>query len=293
MALLSLLLFVRTPPSFSQTSSKIPFEYGEIVFQQNETSANQVFIIGISHRDALTLVNDGSTSKVQADVYRIGDWYIRNTGVELLLPEGFFNVKRPEASNMMAGVSRRVNHTEPWNHKSLDERLSSNDTFVNAEMLLMESHHLRAGQVEDKNLYDAVTRTLMKLMSTDPGCDEYGVIKSEIESLQDRRTAVMLQNIPGIIEDQFRKGYIKTRKAIFTIGISHIPKIIEYLTVNNLAVAAKPASQKNDGREGEADLDEKLGISIVIPRTLLDDQPVMNMIGLHKLVVQSHGGLIQ
>ena len=78
------------PISTAQTNSILPPQYGRVIYQLNEKSPNQVFIIGLSHRDTLTCLNGDNTSKVQAEVYKIGDWLIHNQGLELLLPEGFF-----------------------------------------------------------------------------------------------------------------------------------------------------------------------------------------------------------
>jgi hypothetical protein len=82
--------FFLISPLHAGTILNIPVEYGEVIYRFNEKSPNQVFIIGISHRDALTCLNGDNTSKVQAQIYRIGDWLIHSQGLELLLPEGFF-----------------------------------------------------------------------------------------------------------------------------------------------------------------------------------------------------------
>src|SRR4030042_3543753 len=88
--LLAFFSFLLITPSNAQTILKIPAEYGDIIYRFNEKSPNQVFVIGISHRDALTCLNGDNTSRVQAEIYKIGDWLIHHQGVELVLPEGFF-----------------------------------------------------------------------------------------------------------------------------------------------------------------------------------------------------------
>jgi len=41
--------------------------------------------------------------------------------------------------------------------EGLEKRLSANKTYVNAEMILKENHSLRLRQIEDEDLYKAVT----------------------------------------------------------------------------------------------------------------------------------------
>ena len=67
-----------------------PAQYGEVIYQTNEKSSNHLYIIGTSHRDSLTCLNGSLTPRVQAEVYKIGEWLIDQRGIELLLPEGFF-----------------------------------------------------------------------------------------------------------------------------------------------------------------------------------------------------------
>jgi len=88
--------FLLVTPSNAQTIPEVPAQYGEIVYRFNEKNPSQIFIIGIGHRDALTCRNGENTSRVQAEIYKIGDWLIHHQGVELVLPEGFF--KNPSAN---------------------------------------------------------------------------------------------------------------------------------------------------------------------------------------------------
>ncbi len=121
--------------------------------------------------------------------------------------------------------------------KEIEERLADDKTYVNAEMLLNENHPLRLRQVEDEQSYFAVRESILKLVNTGKdSCDLPG-IKSELDYLQERRTADLLQRIPGIVDDEFRQGNIKAKKAIFTIGLAHIHKIIEYLNKGRIDIS--------------------------------------------------------
>ncbi len=278
-----LFFFVSTTPSFAGTNRKIPPEYGEVVFRYNEKSPNQLFIIGISHRDTLTRMNGSNTSKVQAEVYKIGDWLIQNEQLELLLPEGFFRSERPKTG------SPKVLSTQSLDITTAEKKLSDNKVFVNAEMLLKEYCGVRIEQVEDKECYSAVGNAIYKLVSCRNDSGEYALVKSDLDYLQEKRTAVMLQKIPQIIIDEFRQGKIRNKKAIFTIGMSHLPLIIRYLSENKITVYA-PSSKKNEGENYISDLSlakENFGVCVIIPRTLANDQKVLETNGLEKVVAAS------
>jgi hypothetical protein len=287
---LTLFFFLSSIPLHSETTPKINVECGEVIYQFNEKSPNQIFIIGISHRDSLTCLNGENTPRVQAEVYKIGDWLIHHQGLDLLLPEGFF-AGNPGKIGKEKGraLERKSECTELTDLKVLEGRLSDNKTYVNAEMLLKESHPLRLRQVEDKGLYDAVRNGLLKLVN----CGEdarYSALKTELDYLQEKRTAAMLQKIPEIIEAEFRQGNIKTRKAIFTIGTSHLHKIIRYINETRIKIDTPPLLASNGSKDYVADLSllkENFGISIIIPKTLAKDQKILELNKLDKIVTRS------
>ena len=70
----------------------------------------------------------------------------------------------------------------------------------------------------------------MNLGRSKPGNREENLlIRSELDYHQKRRVATMLQKIPGIINEEFLEGRIDNKKALFTIGLSHISDIIRYV----------------------------------------------------------------
>lgn len=282
---LTLFSFLLTTPSHGETNLKIPAEYGEVIYQCNEKSPNQLFIIGMSHRDSLTRANGQNTSRVQAEVYQIGDWLIHNRQLELLLPEGFFKDKKAktEKKNVIAAEGKNKCFGSS-DIKVLEEKLSDSTTYVNAEMLLKEDHILELQQVEDKGLYDAVSHAIFRLATCDS--DNYSVARSELDYLQEKRTAAMLQKIPEIVEDEFGQGNIKSRKAIFTIGMSHLHKIITYLNENRITIYA-PLLGSDGNKDYIAELNlqkENFGLSVILPRTLADDQKTLEMNRLDRIV---------
>jgi hypothetical protein len=267
----------------------MPAEYGEVIYRSKEKNSNQLFIIGMSHRDSLECVNGENTSRVQAEVYQIGDWLIHNQDLELLLPEGFFASKKGKIGKENVKALERKKSHENLDFEVLEKRLSDNKTYVNAEMLLNEYHLLRIAQVEDKKLYDAVRDGLLKLVNCREGPIGYAVAKSDLDYLQERRTAAMLQKIPEIIEAEFQKGNIKSRRALFTIGISHLHSIIRYQNEKRIKIVA-PFTASNGKEDYLSELNllrGNYGISVILPRTLLNDQNILKINRLDKVVAQS------
>jgi len=287
----SLFLFNVTPSS-AETKLHIPAEYGELVYQSNPGSPCQLFIIGMSHRDSLTRLNGSNTSMVQAEVYKVGDWLIHNQGLELLLPEGFFKDKtaKIERKGLKFLPENGSKCPEPLDIKALIEQLSNDKVFVNAEMLLKEHHQLRIQQVEDKALYQDVTKGIFRLVSAGKNNDscDYSLLRSELDYLQERRTAAMLQRVPEVIDSELREGNIKGRKAILTIGMSHLCTIINYLNANRIIVQSPPGgSSKSEKYVADLNLSkENFGVSVILPRTLANDQKVLEMNKLDAVLAQ-------
>jgi hypothetical protein len=284
--LLALFSFLLITPSNAQTILEIPAEYGEIIYRFNEKSPNQIFIIGISHRDALTCLNGDNTSRVQAEIYKIGDWLIHNRGLELVLPEGFFKNPPAKIEKKNINAPERVSSCASLDLEALEKRLSDNKIYINAEILLKENHSLRLQQIEDKDLYKAVRNHLLKLASCRDDSRDYSRLKSEIDYLQEKRTAAMLQKIPQIVNDEFGQGNIRNKKAIFTIGMFHLHEIIRYLTEKRIKIYAPLlASNGNESYMAELSLQkENFGVSVIIPRTLASDPKILEINELDEIV---------
>lgn len=286
--LIALPFLLSIPPSPAETNLAVPSQYGEVIYRYNEESPNQIFIIGLSHRDSLTCLNGDMTSRVQAEVFKIGDWLIHYQGLELLLPEGFFKSASTKIQKQNIKVERE-NSCTSYDTKVLENRLSDNKVYVNAEMLLKETHPIMFRQIEDKPLYDAVRANIVKLASQGKGnaCD-FSAVNSELDYLQERRTAAMLQKIPEIVNDEFQQGNIKSRKAIFTVGLYHIHEIIRFLNENKIIIRA-PKSASTGMKDHAAELNlkkENFGVSIILPKILTEDQKILEINKLNEIVRQ-------
>jgi hypothetical protein len=271
--------------------STVPSRYGEIIYKYNEKSPQQLFIVGVAHRDSLTRRNGSQTSRVQAETYKIGEWLIQNKGLELLLPEGYFagNGREIENKNLTVAPGKKSDCPAPVDLGTLEEILSDNQSFVNAEMLLRDNYpSLKIRQVEDRALYETARRRITELIDQKNSCD-YLLLRSELDYLQERRTAAILQRIPEIVSDESRRGNIRDRKAILTIGMSHIHAMIKYFDDNRISIYA-PLSNPNHHEDYVSKLNllnEDFGISVIIPRTLADDQKILKLNKLEKVIAQA------
>lgn len=272
---------------------EIPSEYGEVIYRCNQGSPKQLFIIGTSHRDSLTRQNSANTSRVQAEVYKIGEWLIRSEGLELLLPEGFFKTKPEKVvrqADIRSGIEKRYDKAKLLDMNILEKKLRDDSTFVNAEMLLRQNYPLQMEQVEDKICYDAVGKGIQKLVNCENNnMSEYFILKSELDYLHERRTAAILQKVPEIIENEFHQGKIKNRKAFLTIGMYHIRTIINYLNKKKITIYPSiPNSGQNEDDTAVLNLSkENFGVFIILPRTLVNDFEILRISGLDKIVAVS------
>lgn len=253
-------------------------ERGEVVFSCNQRSPNQIYIIGMGHRDTLTHANGSDTLKSQIEVYRIGEWLIQKEGLELLLPEGFFSKEVSDEKEDLIKTAAPVNGTGvSLDTKTLEEKLGQENVYINAEMLLMESHSIKSQQVEDINLYNAARENINLLEKYGDDTFDSLYIKSGLDYLQEKRTAVMLQNIPGVIDREYSAGRIKNKKAIFTIGLSHISGIIKYLKQNKIEIYSPAFTSHDDYLSGVKLLENDFGVTIIIPRTLADNRELLKL----------------
>jgi len=274
-------------PSFAGSGlSGIPSEYGEVIYRYNEKSPSQIFIIGMGHRDALTGLGAANTARVQAEVYKLGEWLIRNEGLELLLPEGFFSSKNaPPKKEAAPEKIAKPSAQDSLDLKTVEGILRDTRTFINAEILLKRTYPLALKQIEDRKLYFAVNDLLRKLVSCGNDPAEYLKVKSELDYFQERRTAAMLQVIPGIINAEYQEGRIKHKKGLFSIGLSHIPMVTRYLQEKKINIYSPLVSlNKNEDCLMELNLrEENYGVSILLPRTLSKDAHILKITNLDRI----------
>jgi len=281
------LIFLNLSISLAQTGpSDIPAEFGEVIYRCNQESPNQLFIIGMAHRDSLTGLNGPNIARIQAEVYKLGEWLIQNERCGLLLPEGFFAGPAARAAiQQKRAADEKLSCPESIDIKSLEEKLSDPRSFVNAELLLKRNYPFKLRQVEDSKIHRAAGDLIRKLVSCGNDNSEYLRVKSDLDSLQEIRTAFMLQRIPGIIQDEFRGGNIKTPKAILTLGLSHLPRIIRNLEENGIRIYSPGlAVDKKEIYIAGLNLQkENFGVSILIPHTLAGDRKTLKGTGMDEI----------
>jgi hypothetical protein len=275
-------------PGMQINEGAFPHEYGDIIYQSNPGSPNRLYIIGMSHRDTMTRNNGKETARTQAELYKIGEWLVENEGIQLLLPEGFF--KAPGAENksraINASLITRTSVSAPahLDLKEVEDLLESGNYF-NAEMLLKEHYPIFFEQVEDRDTYDAVNAGIIDISSYEDDPIQYSFKKAEIDYLQEKRTAAILQKAPRMVQTQYETGGIRAKKAILTIGLAHINEILKYLGENKIKIDA-PLFAPEEYTDISDDLllaKENYGITIILPRSLIEDTHALSITGLSRL----------
>lgn len=266
-----------------QQPTVIPAEFGEVIFEIPGKADRHVYIVGHSHRSARTGANGVKTVQSQAEVYRIGEWLIKEENVRLLLPEGFFR-KKPSATP--AKGSGGGIHPQPIKGASIDnqtlvDKLSDTKAFVNADMLLKANFPIQLHQVEDPQIYQAVGEFL-RLTEDVRGSEMVG---TELDFLQQVRSAAMLQNIPDAVEYELEVGNIDSRRAMFTIGMAHVDEIIRFLREGRVELtppATTYATYQNDSALLKL-VEAGYGVTVILPRSLVDDQETLRLVNLSSI----------
>lgn len=266
----------------------LPKEYGEVIYRINPRSPRQLYIIGISHRDPGSGANAATTVRAQMEIFRIGEWLKSHRHLNLLLPEGYFAGDEACSPRLPSAV-QATEYTRPEQvaNSLLQVRLTAENIFVNAEMLLMEYHSFNASQVEDKEIYDAVRCSLGKLDSDKSAGTDGADAIAEIQYLQEIRTARLLQRIPAIIENAYVKGAVRERAALFTIGLNHIKDIFRYVENAGIDIASQPGStiQPDDLNTGLNLLRTGYGITIILPHTLATNGELLQLTKIDKILL--------
>ncbi len=263
----------------------MPAQYGEVIYQNRGAGPNQLYIIGISHRDPLNGSTADTTLKTQADIFRIGEWLSNTRNMQLLLPEGYFadtSGSLPPSPRLMSSRTALRSKATSFSldNDLLHHKLADTSRFVNAEMLLMDNCNLPASQIEDRQIYDAVRKSLLRLARLDRKLGHTISDRlAELDYLQQTRTATLLQKIPSVIDQQIQNGTIHNRSAMFTIGLNHLQDIIRYLQ-NDVINIDTLAHQGQQGKQYQAELNllkKGYGVTVIIPRTLANERQILQL----------------
>lgn len=276
-------LVISVSPAFCLNSvthsvidQSLPIEYGRVIYQKNQDATNQIFIIGQAHRSGVNGENGHNTVQAQMEIYRIGEWLIRQKNVGILLPEGFFQ----KGSVQNGAQGRQVAHYVPdtLNSERLRDLLQDTRRFVSADTLLSDQYPIRLGQVEDEELYQTVSQLMGKLQSR----NEDRAFFEELNDYQRKRTAIMLRNIPFAVERVFQRGDIENKHAIFTIGMAHIADILEFFHAKTGEIAG------NNGLLSTSAIDllaQGYGVTVILPKSLAEDDKVLRLTRLGQLAL--------
>ncbi len=256
----------------------LPQNYGKVIYRHNGNGKKHIYIVGTGHRDTFTRANGRNTARIQAEVYRIGEWLIRNRGIELLLPEGYFAANRdPIATRIKSNPDSDLNDADTLRHR-LDSVKDSN-----AEKLLIQQYGITALQVEDEKLYNEALNILSTLQKGPNSIDAL-YKKMDLDYIQERRTAAMIQKIPEIIDAQISRGTIHSQSAIFTIGVSHLYAIIEWLNQNKMTIPSPVFSTRGDYASDVDLITEGFDVTVIVPNAIAEDGDILTTVKLASFV---------
>lgn len=260
----------------TRETPRLPAEYGRIIFQKNDAAESQIYIIGQAHRSANNGKNGEETVQTQLEIFRIGEWLIKTKEVELLLPEGFFRKIPTDSGGMAISAVQRKDVPSP-DDAILRQKLVNTDTFVSADTLLKANYNLCLGQVEDERLYRKVALVMRRVGDNQGEVDP--ALYKRLSFFQTQRTAVMLQKIPTVTEEVFQRGAIRSKSAIFTIGVSHVSEIVGFLKKGRV----DSSFVQQGGSESLELLDKDFGVTVILPKTLAEDERVLRLTRLFEL----------
>ncbi|MDA8163585.1 MAG: hypothetical protein M0017_00940 [Desulfobacteraceae bacterium] len=259
----------------------IPSEYGKVIYRKRGNPDEHLYIICQCHRNPETGANGPNTVAVQTEIYRIGEWLVRNEKVNLLLPEGYFG----RSGGQRQGVQPAAfTPEEGFTPHSLDDAtlhavLNDTKVFTNADKLLKESYHLKLQQVEDEKLYFSVLDVLLR--SGKAGGPDPADLRL-LDYLQQKRSAALLQAIPDAIGREVAEGGTTGKKAIFTIGMAHVNEMIRFLKQGKITIDS-PLSQKEKGLDDLKLAKENYTVTVILPRSLAEDPEAMRLAHLADL----------
>jgi hypothetical protein len=252
--------------------------YGKVVFHKRGDAQKQIYILGQNHRSPLTGGNGDKTLQAQMEIYRIGEWLIRNRQVELLLPEGFFggNAQDEETRDLrIASASGEHLRRMSIDNAVLRDILGDSRAFTNAASLLKSNFGVKLSQAEDECLYGAVADSFRQLTGQEGTAGSE--LSTRLSCFQERRTAAMLQKIPAVVEREFQGGSIQGKNAIFIIGMAHVAEIVQFL--ENESIALTP-SREELVRSAPCELEllkENYGVTVILPHSLAEDKEILRL----------------
>lgn len=266
------------PPGKTGAEKAFPSHRGRVVFERPGTADQHVYIIGESHRSSQTGENGPDTVAAQTDVYRLSQWLIETQAVGLFLPEGFFEGRPREPQSTGGGI---VPNRRWLDDVTLARRLADTRVFSSAGTLLRESCSVRFRQVEDEHLY----LQALELVSSRTGRPSDTEWLADLEQVQRRRSAVMLQNVSPVVQEEYGERRIPNRRVILTVGLAHLEEILRVLSEERIEAAPSTCPPaRGPGFEPElAWLDADFGVTVIIPQSLWEDRVALRVARLDHL----------
>lgn len=257
-----------------------PERLGRVLISHNKDSARHIYVVAMGHRDADTGGDCADGPEIRAEIFKILEWLILHARVRLILPEGYFGNRESSKSGA------RLSATSSPSAGGLT-RIFSNPSFrTPPEQLLLKYYSVGLQQVEDPALYRSAGDCIDALAVPSLNPYEQYLIKLELDYFQKRRSAHMLMRTAEIMDQEGDGDLMDTAQGALTIGLSHIPEIVEYAASREIKIFPPP------GRPGLTEdyvrtlawLDRDMGLSIILPRSLLENQALLSATGIDRIV---------
>lgn len=259
-------------------SSIFPDTLAKVIYQEKAGSRQQIYIVAQSHRSALSGEIGKDTLQVQAEIYRIGEWLVKNRGLGVLLPEGYFQNRATGASSFGSSQARSDRQSD-LSDGVLLKRLAAPDRFVNACLLLHDDFDIALQQIEDKGLHANVCFLLRELNEPASGEDR-SALAAAFEYQQKKRSALLLRNIPEALAKQAGDREPRPANVLLTVGLSHVQKMIDYLKKGRAVIDPATAAADEFTRYScdLAPLINNYGIIVLLPPTLAKNKDLCQLV---------------
>lgn len=243
----------------------LPSEFGAVVYQTQDSSPTQLFIIANSHRSMITGANGDDTLQAQIETFKICEWLIRRRQAAMLLPEGFFG---SQPTSYPTSV-----HDEWLDSATLSRWLADTSSFVNAELLLHEQYGITLQQVEDPDLYRNVRDALLASQVDDT--QQRLILDAQVESLQKRRSDAILRRATALSQSNSLNNDMP-KSSILTIGLAHLDHILDFIESGQ----GQPPANGIDGTNLSNlpllsnSAKRSVGITVIVPQSLIKNLPL-------------------
>jgi len=256
--------------------------YGQVIYEKNPGLEKRLYIFGQEHRFGGINSSD-TTSLVQRDMYRLGEYLVKKKEVRIFVAEGInYNPFSREESvhkelvrmqierEFSSGIVQKLDSmTDVQIHNILKSNFNSSSAPVLLSLAYETTPHkliLRGG--DDKFFYDIAGFYIEKLIFGTEQKERDKVMQG-LNYTSEARSAKMLQYAAKIVEEEQVSRKDLRPQACVSIGLAHIDEMIEFIEKDTAII---PAVDRMPSLDIPLNLTKTgFGVTIVKPNSLLDN----------------------